>query len=198
MQQSSKKKSCTYVVILMRYIVLLRGINVSSQKRVKMADLKEIFESLGFEDVRTYVQSGNVIFDYELTDTEKLASYIENKINQILGLSINIIIRTKEELVEIVNNNPFVAEANIATDKLHVIFLLDVPDPKTTSHLDIKKDKNEEFKIVCREVYLYCPNGYGRTKLNNATFERKLHTIATTRNWKTTNKLLELSKLEQT
>ena len=178
----------------MRYIALLRGINVSSQKRVKMADLKEIFESLGFEDVRTYVQSGNAIFDYERIDTEKLASYIENKISQIFRLSINIIIRTKEELEDIVNNNPFVAEANIETDKLHVIFLLDVPDPKVTSLLDIKKDKNEEFKIVCREVYLYCPNGYGRTKLNNAIFERKLHTTATTRNWKTTNKLLELSK----
>ena len=74
-------------------------------------------------------------------------------------------------------------------------FLLDVPDPKVILNLDITKDENEKFEVSNREAYLYCPNGYAKTKLKNNVFEKKLNTVATTRNWKTTNKLLELSKL---
>lgn len=175
----------------MRYIALLRGINVGTQKRIKMVDLKSMFESLNFKNVKTYIQSGNVIFDYDPSDTIKLADQIERKISETFGFLVKTIIRTDEELRNIVNNNPFVKGPNIEFDKLHVTFMLDKPEPSTVSFLDVKKEETENFLIISREVYLYCPNGYGRTKLTNAMFEKKLKIFATTRNWKTINNIVE-------
>jgi uncharacterized protein (DUF1697 family) len=158
-----------------------------------MADLVKIFESLGFKKVRTYLQSGNVIFEYDSNDASKIAESIERKISQKFSFSVNVIIRTEDELENVVNTNPFIKEANIELDKLHVTFLLNMPELKTVLNLGINKAENEKFEIIGREVYLYCPNGYARTKLKNDIFEKKLNTVATKRNWKTTNKLLELS-----
>jgi uncharacterized protein (DUF1697 family) len=180
----------------MRYIALLRGINVGGQRIIKMTDLKDTLEANGFKNVKTYIQSGNVIFDYEPTDTKKLANQIEMKISQAYGFSVKTITRTQSEFESIINNNPFINEPNIDVDKLHVTFLLEIPRPNLASILDIKKEETEKFLIVSREIYLYLPHGYGNTKLNNSMFEKKLNTNATTRNWKTVNKLLELSKLD--
>jgi len=176
----------------MKYIVLLRGINVGG-KRIKMAHLREVLESMGFQDVKTYLQSGNVILTHDSTDKINIAGEIEKELSQKFGFSVNIIIRTKDELESIINNNPFIKVSDIELDKLHVTFLYDEPNKKTVSSLNINKEDNEKFGINGREIYLYLPNGYARTKLNNNIFEKKLNTIATTRNWKTTNKLLELS-----
>ncbi|MGB9978646.1 DUF1697 domain-containing protein [Methanobacterium sp.] len=177
----------------MKYIALLRGINIGRSKRIKMAYLVKAFESLGFKNVKTYVQSGNVIFEHESNDTSKIAESIERKISQTFSFSVNAVIRTKDELEDIVKGNPFIKESDIELDKLHVTFLSDTPDSKAALDLDIVKAENEKFEINGREVYLYCPNGYARTKLKNDMFEKKLNVVATTRNWKTTNKLLELS-----
>ena len=174
----------------MRYIALLRGINVGGQKKIKMIDLKNMFESLRFKNVKTYIQSGNVIFDYQSIDIINLTNQIENKITETFGFSVKTLIFTEEEIRNIVNNNPFVKEPNIELDKLHVIFLLDIPDPSTVMLLDIRKEENEKFLIISKVVYLYCPNGYGKTKLNNFMFEKKLKTVATTRNWKTLNNIV--------
>lgn len=174
----------------MRYIALLRGINVGGQKKIKMIDLQNIFKSLSFENVKTYIQSGNVIFDSESTDIINLTNEIKKKINENLGFSVETIIRTAEEIRNIVNNNPFIKEPNIELDKLHVIFLSDIPNPSTVMLLDIRKEENEKFLIISKVVYLYCPNGYGKTKLNNSMFEKKLKTVATTRNWKTLNNIV--------
>ncbi len=179
----------------MRYIALLRGINVGN-KRIKMADLIKAFESLSFKNVKTYVQSGNVIFDHDSIDTIKIARNIEKKISENFRFHVNVIIRSEKELENIISSNPLIKDKNIEIDKLHVTFLLDIPDLKAVSGLDIKKGKNEKYEVISREVYLYCPNGYARSKLTNNVFEKKLKTIATTRNWKTTNKLFEMSKLE--
>ncbi len=178
----------------MKYIALLRGINLGSHKRIKMADLVKAMELLGFKNVKTYLQSGNVIFEDDSTNEAKIAENIGIKINQIFGFQVNVIIRTEDELENIVKGNPFAKDANIQPDKLHVTFLSDMPDSETISDLDIKKDENEKFEVAGREVYLYCPNGYARTKLTNDVFEKKLNTTATTRNWKTTNKLLKIVK----
>lgn len=178
----------------MTYIALLRGINVSGHKRIKMEDLRNLFETLGFENVKSYVQSGNVIFNYRLIDKLELTSQIENRINEIFGFSIKIFILTVDELENIINNNPFAGEPNIEIDKLHITLLSSIPETITVDSLAIKKEENEKFFIISKIVYLYCPNGYGVTKLNNAMFEKKLKTVATTRNWKTTNYLLEISK----
>lgn len=181
----------------MKYIALLRGINVGRHKRIKMTDLIMAFESIGFENIKTYLQSGNVIFEHNAVDESKIAEEIKAKINETFGFSVNVIIRTDDELENIVSLNPFVGKNGIELDKLHVTFLTDIPDPEIISNLDINKDETERFESIGREIYLYCPNGYGRTKLTNDVFEKKLNTVATTRNWKTTNKLLEMSKLEK-
>ena len=174
----------------MKYIALLRGINVGGKNKIKMFELKNMFESLNYKNVRTYIQSGNVIFDNEITDTIKLANSIENKINEMFGLLVKIIIRTDEEFRNIVKNNPFVNEPNMELDKLHVIFMLDKLETDAELLLSIKKEENEKYLINSREIYLYCPNGYGKTKLNNAMFEKKLNTVSTTRNWKTINNII--------
>ncbi|HEY8890823.1 MAG TPA: DUF1697 domain-containing protein [Clostridium sp.] len=174
----------------MRYVTLLRGINVGGLKRIKMIELKNMFESLHFKNVKTYIQSGNVIFDCDFVDTLKLSILIENKISETFGFLVKTIIRTDEEFKNIVNNSPFVNELNIELDKLHVVFMVDIPEENRLLSLDIKKEENERFLIISREIYLYCPNGYGKTKLNNTTFEKKLEAVATTRNWKTINNIL--------
>ena len=179
----------------MRCIAFLRGINVSGQKIVKMADLKRVFESLSFDNIRTYGQSGNVIFDCKRAETAKLVTRVEEKISETFGFSTNVIIRTQQDLEKIIDNNPLIGSADIALDKLYITFLRDTPDETVASNLDINSDDDEKFVVVGKEVYLYCPNGYARTKLNNTTFAKKLNTVATTRNWKTIHKLLVISKL---
>ncbi|OEC84572.1 MULTISPECIES: DUF1697 domain-containing protein [Methanobacterium] len=176
----------------MKYIALLRGINIGRSKRIKMADLVKALESLGFKNIKTYLQSGNVIFEHDSSDIMEIKGNIERKISETFSFSVDVIIRTKNELENIVKGNLFIKKPDIELDKLHVTFLFDVPDRKAVLNLDINKAENEQFEIIGREVYLYCPNGYARTKLKNDMFEKKLNTTATTRNWKTTNKLLEL------
>jgi uncharacterized protein (DUF1697 family) len=176
----------------MKYIALLRGVNVGG-KTLKMADLLEVLKSKGFQNVRTYIQSGNIIFDENNIESGKLSVNIENIISKAFGISVNVIIRTEKELEKIVNNNPLIKTTNNDIDKLHVTFLRESPLPGTIQALETLKDKNEQYILIGKEVYLYCPNGYGKTKLNNANLEKKLKTIATTRNWKTTLKLLDLS-----
>lgn len=175
----------------MKYIALLRGINVGRNKRIKMDDLVESLDSLGLQNTKTYLQSGNVIFSHDSFDSDKIARDIEERISQTFGISVNVIIRTDNELEGIIKRNPFIKDPDIEIDKLHVTFLQELPD---SIDLDLNKSENEKFEVIGREIYLYLPNGYGRTKLTNNVFEKNLKTIATTRNCKTTNKLLELSK----
>lgn len=177
----------------MKYIAFLRGINVGGKKSVKMADLRAMFESLEFTKVETYIQSGNVIFEYHAADAIKLENKIKEKINRTFGFEVEIFIRTEEQIVNIMENNPFLKEDNIEPEKLHVTFLSNIPE-QTASVTNIKKEENEKFFIMGKEIYLYCPNGYGNTKLNNSMLEKKLKIFATTRNWNTVNKLVEMVK----
>jgi len=153
--------------------------------KIKMIELKNMFESINFKNVKTYIQSGNIIFDFDCIDSIKLENQIEKKISETFGFLVKAVIRREEEFRKIVNNNPFLNESGIELDKLHVVLMGDIPDPKLVLLLDIKKEENEKFLIISKEIYLYCPNGYGKTKLNNSMFEKKLKISATTRNWKT-------------
>jgi uncharacterized protein (DUF1697 family) len=180
----------------MRYIALLRGVNVGG-KNAKMADLVRAFESLRFSHVRSYIQSGSILFDAESHDTTRLAKTIEQKLCETLGSPVPVIIRKPVELEKVVEGNPFVEEPGVDPTKLHVTFLSEMPDPELTRDLDLKKEENERFVVADKEVYLYLPNGYARTKLGNAVFEKKFRTTATTRNWRTVKKLLELSREEE-
>jgi len=176
------------------YLSILRGINVSGQKMIKMDALKKMYESAGFNNVRTFIQSGNVVFE---SNTHKsLASFIEQKIKETFGFDVPVIVRTQKEVQEIIEQNPFLKDKNIEPDRLYVTFLAEIPLAENLTKISTYDYTPDVFIIKGKEVYLYCPKpkGYGDTKLSNKFFENKLKVKATTRNWKTTNELLRILK----
>jgi uncharacterized protein (DUF1697 family) len=177
---------------LRTYVALLRGINLGARNKVSMADLRTLFLGLGSEDVETYVQSGNVVFKSGDTDVAKLTETIEQKIRRDLGLSVAVLLRTDAQLANLVAANPFAANADDPR-ALHVTFLAERPERARVRAIDAKQFEPDEFRVIGPEVYLYCPDGYGRSKLSNAYFEKQLGVAATTRNWNTVTKLTELA-----
>ena len=176
------------------FISILRGINVSGQKKILMADLKKLYESLKFSEVKTYIQSGNVVFksDSKISDIQ-LARKIEKAISAKYKFEVPVIIRTKEELEKILSQNSFTKEKSIDLKKLHVTFLSETPDREKMEQIKEVDFSPDQFIIKGKEIYLHIPNSYGETKLSNKFFENKLKVSATTRNWNTVNKLLELA-----
>ena len=172
------------------YISMLRGINVGRNKKIKMKELKVLYESLNFKNVKTYIQSGNVVFKFEDLPPSKLREKIENKIKEVFGFDVMVFIRTKNEFRNIINDNPFSKED---PKQLHVTFLSDTPFEMPFKEIDLKKDEAEKFSIIAKEVYLFLPNGYGRTKLSTGFFQKKLKVSATNRNWRTVNKLYDIA-----
>ena len=172
---------------------MLRGINVGGQKIIKMENLRASFETLGFQHVRSYVQSGNVVFEASKASTTSLSKKVGEKILSDYGFSVPLILRTSSEMTRITRDNPFLKEREIDRSKLHVTFLSESPTSPALVKLDSLDGDADEFRVRDREIYLYCPNGYGRTKLSNAVFEKLLSVKATTRNWKTVNTLGEIS-----
>lgn len=175
------------------YISLLRGINVSGHKMIKMEQLRKSFEALGLDDVQTYVQSGNVVFMAPKQSLQILSKKIQEKIARDFGFSVPVIIRSSEEVRRAVKNNPFLKQRGIDSSKLHVTFLFKAPEKDCLKALEALTGKPDQFRYSGTEVYLYCPDGYGRTKLSNNALERVLGVTATTRNWNTVNKLYEMS-----
>jgi uncharacterized protein (DUF1697 family) len=173
------------------YVALLRGVNLGPRNKVSMADLRALFGTLGCEDVTTYVQSGNVVFKNCVAGPDELAAEIEGRIARELGLGIRVLLRTDEQLAKVAADNPFAAKESDAL-KLHVTFLAEAPEGTRIDALQAKQFAPDEFRVVGGEVYLHCPNGYGRTKLGNTYFEKELGVTATTRNWRTVTKLAEL------
>jgi uncharacterized protein (DUF1697 family) len=176
------------------YISILRGINVGGNKKILMEDLKNLYIELNFKNIKTYIQSGNVIFDYEKTIPNQLIKKIEDKIYEKFKFQVPVIILSGFELQEIINNNPFLIENNIDVEKLHVTFLSDKPEIIKMEEIKKYEYKPDRFFCSDKTVYVYCPNGYGNTKLNNTFFESKLKVKATTRNLKTVQELFRISK----
>jgi uncharacterized protein (DUF1697 family) len=175
-----------------RYVALLRGINVGGRTRVGMDDLRRLFDALGHADVKSYLQSGNVLFTSPAEDSSRLAGDVERRIAKELGLTLTVLLRTADDLAQVVDNNPFLdRETDPAT--LHVTFLADAPHPERVARLERPRGEPDDFSLAGRELYLHCPNGYGRTKLNNAYVERRLGLAATTRNWRTVTTLCDLA-----
>jgi uncharacterized protein (DUF1697 family) len=172
-------------------VSMLRGVNVGGHGRLKMSELGELYESLGFTDVRTYVQSGNVIFSYAGRDTEVVARKIEKGLRARLTLDVAVFVRTPSELSNLVERSPF---KNKEPNRVHVTFLSTKPDKVPTDKIEAIRAEGEAFFIHDREVYLFTPNGYGRSKLSNSFFEKTLNVRATTRNWNTVMALLNLAK----
>ncbi|MDR2921003.1 MAG: DUF1697 domain-containing protein [Tannerella sp.] len=175
------------------YISILRGINVSGQNLIKMDALQKMYKNLGFGNIATYVQSGNVIFNSENAEPEKLGTEITQQIEKDFGFNVPVIVLTIDNLKQITDNNPFTKDLNKDKTFLYVTFLSSNPDEYDIKAIEEKKQDGEEVFITGHAVYLYCPNGYGRTKLNNTFLEKKLKVGATTRNWKTTNELLKIA-----
>jgi uncharacterized protein (DUF1697 family) len=175
------------------FISMLRGINVSGQKRITMADLKSLYGSLHFANVETYVQSGNVVFDSSGQNAAALAYSIETQIEKTFGFAVPVFIRDADDLQRIIDSNPFLNERPEDPAKLHVTFLYRSPSAAGLGNLVIPPGETAEFAAGDREIFLFCPNGYGRTKLSNSFFERRLDMPATTRNWKTVLALYDMA-----
>jgi uncharacterized protein (DUF1697 family) len=174
------------------YVSMLRGINVSGHNMISMPDLKKLYESLGFKNVVTYVQSGNVIFDSPAKDIPKLSSQIESQLKKTFNFSVPLVIRDKNDLQRIISENPFINKKKDPLN-LYVTFLQSTPDPFDFKTSPLPSGESDEFIIKDKEIFLFCPNGYGRTKFNNNYFEKKLNISATTRNWNSVNALFKLA-----
>jgi uncharacterized protein (DUF1697 family) len=170
------------------YISLIRGINVGG-KKLLMTELKDIYNIMGFEGVKSYIQSGNIIFKSAKENIKELEEEIENEILKS-HFQVAVLIRTLDEFKQILHNNPYLDED---PGKIYVTFLKEKSD-QTLKHMIEGKEANESYQIKNREIYLYLPNGYGRTKINNNFLERQFNLKATTRNWRTVNRLYELAQ----
>ncbi len=172
------------------YISILRGINVSGQKLIKMEALRKLYVNLGFEDVRTYIQSGNVVFTGGEFDLRSLEQKIAQQIKTEFDFEVPVIVMTIDQLKMSIDNNPFLSDPTKEHSFLHLTFLASPPKSFDKEAIESKKQGAEDFHFVDNVIYLYCPHGYGKTKLTNTFIEAKLKVRATTRNWKTVNQLL--------
>lgn len=180
---------------MQQYIALLRGINVSGQKKINMADLVNHCQDVGYEEVSTYIQSGNVCFKSTSIDEVELASLLQVKIKREYGFDVPVLVIKSEHLNLIFNKLPF-ENIDIANEgnKVLITFLDALPVPDDVSHLFSYVKAPEQLVADQQVIYLHCPNGYGKTKLSNNFIESKLKVTATTRNLKTIAKLINLSQ----
>jgi uncharacterized protein (DUF1697 family) len=174
------------------HIALLRGINVGGKNNLPMAALKEFFISAGCDDVRTYIQSGNVVFRASNKLANRIPAIVGQAITGSFGFEVPLVTRTATELHAVRSSNPFFPAEEPA--KLHVVFLVNKPTKKQIRALDTDRSPPDQFVVQGREVFLLCPNGIARTKLTNAFWDSSLKTTSTIRNWNTVNKLIQLAE----
>ncbi|MET0596109.1 MAG: DUF1697 domain-containing protein [Polyangiaceae bacterium] len=174
------------------YVALLRGINVGGNYKLPMKDLAAMFAKMGCTDVKTYIQSGNVIFRADDSVAARVPQAIAKAIADRSGMKIPVVVRKATELRKIAENNPFLARATDES-RLYVYFLADRPAKTETQKLDPARSPPDEFIVKGSEIYLHCPNRFGGTKLTNAYFDSKLGTVSTARNWRTVLKLVDLA-----
>ena len=173
-------------------VALLRGINVGGKNKLLMRDLAAIFSEAGCDEVRTYIQSGNVVFRAGPLLAGRVPDLVCEAIAARFGYRVPVLTRTAGELAAILGANPFLGRG-AEVGQLHVGFLADRPEAAAVDALDPHRSPPDEFAVVGREVYSYCPQGLARTKLTTRYFESKLSTTMTARNWKTVLKLHELT-----
>ena len=171
-------------------VALLRGINVGGKNPLPMKDLAQMFRQAGCGSVRTYIQSGNVIFEAPAGAT-KVAETVTARIEKQLGYRIPVVLRTADQLRKTIAANPYLA-GGADHKALHVYFLAVAPAAHAIAALDANRSAPDTFHVRGQEIYLHLPNGMGRTKLTNAYFDTKLATICTARNWTTVLKLAEM------
>ncbi|MBV7269520.1 DUF1697 domain-containing protein [Winogradskyella luteola] len=173
------------------YIALLRGINVGGHKKVPMAELRELLTSFGLKNVKTYIQSGNVIFQSLGNDNKALEKQIKQSILDHFGFDVSVLVKTRAQLKKIFDDCPFSEEKKVNS---YFAVLTEIPNEDLVLEACKKTYENEEYKILNNCLYFYCANGYGKAKFNLNFFERKLNVNATSRNYNTLNKLLGMSE----
>jgi len=179
---------------LTTYVALLRGVNVSGKKPIRMAELLESCLALGLQNVRTYLQSGNLVFDTKQADTRRLASMLAMMIVKKFGYDVGVLVLSARALSRIAATNPLrPPSSGDAQKSFHATFLFECIPAYRFRKLTLPAHPNEKAALKGQVICLYCPNGYGKTKLNNNFFERALGVVATTRNWRTVVALRDLS-----
>ena len=174
------------------YISLLRGINVGG-KVLAMSGLRKLCEDLGFKSVQTYIQSGNVLFEASDKSTAALSKLIESQISRQFGMTVSVITLTTSELSAIIKGSPFVKEKGIDQARLHITLLFAKPTKEGLAKLAAIPAAKDRNYVKGTTIYLYCPDGYGRSKLANPQLERALGVTCTTRNWNTMKRLYEMA-----
>jgi uncharacterized protein (DUF1697 family) len=176
-----------------KYVALMRGINVGGKNMLPMKELVALFAKAGCGEVSSFINSGNVLFTASPALAAGLPKSIAAGIEKRFGFSVPIVLRTADELARVARSNPYL-DAKTDIDLLYVGFLADEPDSARIGGLDPKRSPPDKYSVVGREIYMHLSTGAAKTKLTNAYFDSKLSTISTMRNWKTTLKLVELTK----
>jgi len=175
-----------------RYIAFLRGINVSGQKLIKMEELRKAMTFPGFSEVKTYIQSGNIVFDALNMENTAVEAKIEKQLESWFGFHIPVVVRKVSEMAGVIASNPF-PDFDGNERKLYVTFLKDIPDQQYVEVLRAKENEHERFELVGSELYfLLSKVSYGNTLFSNTYVEKTLKLKATTRNWATVNKVIAL------
>lgn len=172
-------------------MALLRGINLGGKNRIAMVDLAAMLAEIGCIDVKTYIQSGNAVFAASPAIAKGLPDELTAAIARRLGLRVPVVVRSAKELADTAGNNPFLRRG-VDTKALHVAFLARVPAPGGVAALDPGRSPGDSFEVRGRDVYLWTPNGVGRSRLTTDYFDRTLATTSTLRNWNTVQTLLAM------
>ena len=174
------------------YIALLRGINLGPRNKVAMADLRDLLSELGHDDVRTHILSGNAIFESSRRSASRIAAEIERAIERRFGHQIAVLVRTRDELADVVSSNPFPA-AKREPSHCFAIFLSENPPKAALDRLDPETYAPDEIRLGDRVIYAWLPNGVQGSKVLGLLTDKRLGVTTTNRNWNTTTKLLELA-----
>ncbi|WP_449600132.1 DUF1697 domain-containing protein [Paenibacillus sp. Marseille-Q9583] len=178
------------------YIALLRGINVGGNKIIKMLDLKAMFQTLGFENVRTYIQSGNVVFESDEGSESLLTGVIERKIHEVFGFEVSVIIRTLAEMENVIANDPFQLSEPEEFKRWYVTFLPAEPSAEALDKLRTYENGPDKVRFVGREIYILYEVSVSQSPLFKVPFDRILGMTITARNWNTVNKLVIMGRME--
>jgi uncharacterized protein (DUF1697 family) len=175
-------------------ISMLRGVNLGKHNKINMSALRALYESLKFENPRTYVQSGNIIFRTTEKNSAALAKKIQNAIEREFGCRPEVILRTPDELRKAVATSPFAGRRGLEPNRLLVTFLAAEPAPEAHAALLNLKSHPEELHLHGRELYIYFPDGVGRSRLPWSSVEKLLHVTGTARNWNSVTKMLAIAE----
>lgn len=174
------------------YIAILRGINVGGKNKIPMMELRSILTDIGLRQVRTYIQSGNIVFQAVESNASELADKVTRAIHDRWKYEVSALVLDKQQLTEIIEANPFADSSDVSSQ--HITFLAETPDQQLIDTLSEIQDPPNDIWTNHSAVYLFCPNGYSKTKFTNTYIEKKLKVAATTRNMKTSLVLLQMAQ----